>query len=215
MSENLLEAKYDVTKKNKLKIFYDKNKFLIFSFVIIALVTFGSFSYYFENKEQKRILISEEYLTAKIYLEKNKKIEATNVLKKIINKNDSTYSTLSFFLLLNQNLVSDQDEIAKLFDTLIDNNNHQNEIKDLLIYKKMLFQSNYADESEMLESLKPILNEKSLWRPHGLILLGDYFASKGESIKAIEFYQEVFKIKNLHQNLYNHTKSQLSIIANE
>ena len=60
-----------------------------------------------------------------------------------------------------------------------------------------------------------ILKEKNLWRPHGLMLLADYFASKGETIKAIEFYQEIFKIKNLHINLYNHAKSQLSIIAND
>ena len=215
MTENLFEAKYDVTKKNKFKVFYDKNKFLIISIITIILILFSSFSFYFENKEKTRILMSEKYLKAKIYLEKNMKIEATNMLKQIVSENDSTYSTLSFFLLINQRLLTDRDEIIKLFDHLINNNNHSNEIKDLLIYKKMLFQSNFVDESVMLESLKPILKEKNLWRPHGLMLLADYFASKGETIKAIEFYQEIFKIKNLHINLYNHAKSQLSIIAND
>jgi len=215
MTENLFEAKYDVTKKSKLKIIYDKYKILIFSVTFVVLITFGAFSLYIENKEKKRILMSEDYLMAKIYLEKNKKIEATNILKKIVLKNDSTYSPLSFFLLMNQDLITDNKEIIKLFDHLIENNKHPKEIRDLLIYKKMLFQSNFAEELEMLEYLKPILNEGNLWKPHGLMLLGDYFYSKGESIKAIEYYKELLNIKNLHKNIYTHANSQLAIISNE
>ena len=37
----------------------------------------------------------------------------------------------------------------------------------------------------------------------------------GENIKSIEFYQEIFTINNLHPNIYDHAKSQLSKISNE
>ena len=39
--------------------------------------------------------------------------------------------------------------------------------------------------------------------------------SKGENIKAIEFYQKIFTMNNLHKDLYNHARSQLTIISNE
>ena len=43
----------------------------------------------------------------------------------------------------------------------------------------------------------------------------DYFVSKKEYIKAIEFYQKIFTIKNLHKDLYNHARFQLALIVNE
>jgi hypothetical protein len=39
--------------------------------------------------------------------------------------------------------------------------------------------------------------------------------SKGENIKAIEFYQQILSINNLHKDLYNQAKSQLVIIIHE
>ena len=54
-----------------------------------------------------------------------------------------------------------------------------------------------------------------MWKPHALLLLGDYFMSKKENIKAIEFYQKIFSIPNLQKNLYDRAKSQLDLISNE
>ena len=76
-------------------------------------------------------------------------------------------------------------------------------------YKKSLFSSNSVDETELLEITKPLLSTETLWKPHALLLLGDYFMSKGENIKAIEFYQQILSIKNLHNDLYDQARSQL------
>ena len=215
MAENLFEAQYDLTKKSRIKKFYESNKIFIFSFILILIILFGSFSFYLENQERKKILLSENYIQAKIYLENGNKNEALNTLKKVIFANDSTYSTLSFFLILNQNLISDYKEISALYDHILENNKFDNEVRNLLIYKKALFNSNFANESELLETIKPLLNTDTLWKPHALLLLGDYFMSKGENIKAIEFYQQILSINNLHKNLYDQAKSQLVIIAHE
>lgn len=176
---------------------------------------FVSFSFYVESKEKKRILISDNYLQAKIYLEKGNKIKATELLKEIIFENDPTYSALSFFLIMNQNLIEDYNELSSLFDDLLKNNKFPNEIKNLLIYKKALLNSNFVNESELIESLRPLLKSETLWKPHALLLLGDYFMSKGEPLKAIEFYQKIFSINNLHNDLYIYATSQLAIISNE
>ena len=215
MSENLFEAQYDLTKKSRIKKFYESNKIFIFSFILILIILFGSFSFYLENQERKKILLSENYIQAKIYLENGNKNEALNTLKKVIFANDSTYSTLSFFLILNQNLISDYKEISALYDHLLENNNFEKELRNLLIYKKSLFSSNSVSETELLETIKPLLNTDTLWKPHALLLLGDYFMSKGENIKSREFYQQILSMNNLHKDLYDQAKSQLVIINHE
>ena len=215
MAENLFEAQYDLTKKSRIKKFYESNKIFIFSFILILIILFGSFSFYLENQERKKILLSENYIQAKIYLENGNKNEALNTLKKVIFANDSTYSTLSFFLILNQNLISDYKEISALYDHLLENNNFEKELRNLLIYKKSLFSSNSVSETELLETIKPLLNTDTLWKPHALLLLGDYFMSKGENIKAREFYQQILSINNLHKDLYDQARSQLVIINHE
>ena len=215
MAENLIEAQYDVTKKSKLKKFYEKNKILIFSFIFSLMLVFGSFSIYLEKKEKKRVLLSENYLQAKIYLEGGNKNKAIDILKEVIFANDPTYSTLCLFLIMNQNLITDYKELSALFDHLLEKNKFSKEERNLLIYKKALLNSNFVNESEMLMSIKPLLNTETFWKPHGLLLLGDYFVSKGEYIKAIEFYQKIFTINNLHKDLYNHARTQLTKISNE
>ena len=215
MTENIFEAQYDLTKKSKIKRFYESNKILIFSSIAVLIILFGFLAFYFENQEKKKILLSENYIKAKIYLEGENNSEALNTLKKVIFANDSTYSTLSFFLILNQNLISDHKEISALYDHLLENNNFENEIRNLLIYKKSLFSSNSVDETELLEITKPLLNSDTLWKPHTLLLLGDYFMSKGENIKAREFYQEILSMNNLHKDLYDQAKLQLANINHE
>ena len=216
MADNSIEAHYEITKKSKLKKFYESNKILIYLFVFILITSFGYFSYYLESKEKKNILLSENYVQAKIYLENGNKVEALNLLKNVIFANDSAYSTLSFFMILNQNLIKDYNEISALFDHLLENNKYEKEIRNLLIYKKALFSSNYVKESELLKELKPLLNKKeNLWKSHALLLLGDYFVSKKEYVKAKEFYIQILSINNLQKDLYDQAKSQLVFIANE
>ena len=154
MTENLFEAKYDITKKSKLKRFYESNKVLIFSSIFILAILLGSFSFYLENKEKKRIMLSENYVQARIYLENGNKNKAVSILKKVIFANDPTYSTLCFFLILNRNLVTDYNELLVLFDHLMDNNKFEKEIRNLLIYKKALLNSNSINESKFLDDIK-------------------------------------------------------------
>ena len=50
MNENLFEAQYDVTKRSKLKKFYETNKILIFSAILILIIVIASVSFYSETK---------------------------------------------------------------------------------------------------------------------------------------------------------------------
>ena len=215
MNENLFETQYDLTKKSKLRRYYESNKILIFSSVFILVVLFATFTFYSESKEKKRILMSENYIEAKINLSNGKKEEAKKILKEVIFANDSTYSTLGLFLILDQNLISDYKELSVLFDHLLENNKFEKEIKNLLIYKKALFDSNYIDESELLNDIKPLLNNETLWKPQALLLMGDYFVSKKDYIKAKEFYGQILLIKNLQKSFYNQAQSKIISITND
>ena len=102
-----------------------------------------------------------------------------------------------------------------LYDYLLSNIKTDKELKNLLVYKNALFSSNFLSESVLLEFTKPLLNSDSLWKPHTLILLGDYFMSKGEDVKAIEFYQQILSLSDLHKDFYLKAKSQLDTIKND
>ena len=188
MNENLFETQYDVTQKSKIRKFYEKNRIFIFSGIILFLVTLISFSLYFSNKEKKEIALSNDYLSATIYLDNNEKDKAINILKTIIFSDNSTYSTLSLFLILNENLITDKKELLNFFEHILQNNDLDTETKNLIIFKKALYQSNFVSEKQLLDSMNPLINSESIWKPHALALLGDYFFSRNEYIKAQEFY---------------------------
>ena len=215
MNENLFEAQYNVTKKSKLKKFYETNKILIFSAIFIIIISIGSASFYLETKGKKKILLADNYLKAKVYLENGDRNKAKNVLKTVIFANDSTYSTLSLFLILNENLIVDKVILSNLFDHVLENNKFEKEIKNLIIFKKALFQSSFVGELELLKAVKPLINTETVWKPHALLSLGDYFASKKEYLKAKEFYMQILSLKNLHKELYNQARSQLIFITND
>ena len=216
MPENLFETQYDLTKKTKLREFYESKKILIYSSVLSIIIIIASYAYYLESKEKKKIYLSDNYIQAKVYLERGNKTKAVEILRDVIFSNDPTYSTLSFFMILNENLISSKQEVSKLFDHLLENNKFDKEIRDLLLYKKTLYKSNYVEEPKMLEEIKPLLNNKeSVWKGHALLLLGDFYFSKKEYIKAKDFYSEILSTENLQHDLYNQAKSKLVFIADD
>ena len=215
MNENLFETQYDVTKKSKFRRLYDANKLLIFSTLFVLIITSISFSFYTVSREKKQILLADNYMVAKFYLQNNERDKGRKILKEIILANNRTYSTLSLFLILDEDLVDDQKEISNLFDHLLANNKFEQEVKNLIIFKKTLFLSNFANELEMVENAKQLINTNTLWKPHALLLLGDYFSSKKQYLKAKEFYVQILSLQNLNIELYEQARSQLLLITND
>ena len=215
MNENLFEAQYDVTKKSKFRRLYDANKLLIFSTLFVLIIASISFSFYTASREKKQILLADNYMVAKFYLQNNERDKGRKILKEIILANNRTYSTLSLFLILDEDLVDDQKEISNLFDHLLANNKFEQEVKNLIIFKKTLFLSNFANELEMVENAKQLINTNTLWKPHALLLLGDYFSSKKQYLKAKEFYVQILSLQNLNMELYEQARSQLLLITND
>jgi len=215
MNDNFINTQYDVTKKSKLRQFYDGNRKLIFSFLSVLLITIASLSIYSYFKEKKKIELSEKYINAKMYLKNGKKVEALNILNKIIYSNDSTYSTLSLFEIVNENIEDDDEKVIVLFEHVLENNKFDNEIKNLIILKKAIFETNFTDEQKILETIKPLINEETLWKAHALMLAGNYYLSKDEKIKAKDFFSKILSIENLNKELLDQANHQLRLIIND
>ena len=215
MDENTFQREDYLTKKSKIKEFYDKNKIKVYSFFTLIIFIIIFFNFYIKNKKKEQIALSESYIDAKIYIEKGQDEKAIEILKKIaVSKND-TYSVLALFLLLDKNFVQDKKEILDLFDHILDNAKFDKDIKNLIVFKKAIFQSNFVLEDELLKSLKPLLNDETVWKPHALLLLGDFYLSKGEKNKAKEFYNEILSIKDLDKEFYKKASIQIAYTNNE
>ena len=117
-------------------------------------------------------------------------------MKEIIEDKNSTYSPLALYYLIDENLIKDKNEINYLFDVLINKTSLDYEIKNLIIYKKALFNADTTNENELLNILNPIINSKSIWKSHGLYLLAEYFYSKNEKQKSKEFFSQILNTKN-------------------
>ncbi|MDC3257331.1 hypothetical protein OAU30_00365, partial [Candidatus Pelagibacter sp.] len=117
---------------------------------------------------------------------------------------------LALYFIIDNVLVSDQATINKLFDVIIENVPLEKEVKNLIIYKKALYNANNNDENQLLEILKPILNSESVWKAHGLYLMAEYFYSKNEKQKAKEFFNQIVVLKNANQDLITESQRRLN-----
>ena len=67
----------------------------------------------------------------------------------------------------------------------------------------------------MIKILKPIINSESFWKPHSLLLMGDYFLSKGEKEKAKDFYFQILSSKKINRNILNQAQARIKKNYNE
>ena len=128
----------------------------------------------------------------------------------LINKKDSTYSPLALYYIIDNVLVADQSTINKLFDIIIEDVSLEKEVKNLIIYKKALYNADNSNENQLLGILKPILNSESVWKAHGLYLMAEYFYSKNEKQKAKEFFNQIVLLKNANQDIIIESQKRLN-----
>ncbi len=198
------------TRNEKIKIFFlnNRKKFIIsFLVIVILILSFYIFQIY---KDKNRIQISDKYNSAIIEFNNANKQETILSMKQIIEDKDSTYSPLALYFLLDNKLIDNNNEINNLFDVIINETSLENEIKNLVIYKKALFNANFVKENELLEILSPIINSESIWRSHGLYLAAEYFYSKNEKQKAKEFFEKIILIKNANQDIILEAQKRLN-----
>ena len=170
-------------------------------------MAFYSFQIY---KNQQQELLSDKYNSAIIANQKDDKSQAIQALKEVIESEDNTYSPLALYYLIDNNLIKNKSQINELFDILINNVSMENEIKNLVIYKKALFNADDVSENELLSILKPLINSKSIWKSHALYLAAEYFYFKNEKQKSKEFFNQILNLENANSDLKKEAQKRLN-----
>ena len=198
------------TRNEKIRNFFVNNKKTLLTFIVIIItILFGYFAFE-EYKENKKLEISDQYNSAVTKFSEENKERTENLLVDLVYKNDPTYSPLSLYFIIDNKLITDKSKINDLFDNILDEISLDKEIKNLIIYKKALYNADSSQENELLEILKPITNSDSIWKAQALYLLAEYFYSKEEKQKSKEFFNQLILLENANQDLKTEAQKRLN-----
>ena len=198
------------TRQEKIRNFFVNNKNKIISTIIILIVILvGAYSFdsYKTNKKKK---ISDKFNSTTLAYSESNKERAIQNLVEIINEKDPTYSPLSLYFIIDNKLISNQSEINSYFDILIEKTSLDKEIENLVIYKKALFNSDQAQESDLLNILNPLINSESVWKSHALYLMAEYFYSKDQKQKSKEFFNQIASLEDANPDIKLQAQKRLN-----
>ena len=198
------------TRNERIKNFFINNKkylIIILSSIILIVLTFFAYN---EFKDRKNKNLAEKYNNIITNFDYSNKEKIKSELIEIINEKNSTYSPLALYFIIDNEFQTTNKEINKFFDILIEEVNLDKEIKNLIIYKKGLFNSEFESENNLIKILNPIINSDSLWKSHALYLMAEYFFDKNQKQKAKEFYNQVLNYKKSNENILLETQKRLN-----
>ena len=198
------------TRNEKVRNFFNKNKIKIISILLsIVIVLIGAYSFD-KYKTNQKIEISDKFNSITLTYSENTKDYTVKNLVEIINEKDPTYSPLSLYFIIDNKLISDQGELNSYFDILIEKTSLDEEMKNLVIYKKALFNADQAEEGVLLNILNPLINSKSVWKSHALYLMAEYFYSKDQKQKSKEFFNQIVSLESSNSDIKRQAEKRLN-----
>ena len=198
------------TRNEKIKNFFVNNtKKLTITISVIILIIFGYFIYE-DLKKKNKIKLANRYNLVTIKFISGDKNKFENELIDIVNEKDRTYSPLALYFLIDNNIVNENKKINELFDVVINETSLEEEIKNLVIYKKALFNSDFESENNLIQILNPIINSDSVWKSHALYLMAEYFYYKNQKQKSKDFFNQILILENSNPNIKIETQKRLN-----
>ena len=202
------------TRISLVKDFFKKNskKIIIsLSIIFIALLIFFVFD---ELKKRKKEKLAQLYNGIIFNTNQYEQNDIKNKMIKIVNEKVDTYSALALYYLIDNKLVDDQNKISEYFDQVISISDDK-ELKNLIIFKKALYFSDKYTEIKLLEILNPLINSDSIWKQHGLLLMGDFYYQKKEFNKSKEFFEKITELSNINPKIKTDVERRLNRDFNE
>ncbi len=187
-----------------------KNKKLLILFLSLTVIIILSYFAYGEIQNRKTNELAQKYSNIVNSYDKSNQINIKDQLVEIINEKNSTYSPLALYFIIDNNIQASNEEINQYFDIIINKANLDKEIKNLIIYKKGLWNSEFENENTLINILNPLFNSNSVWKSHALYLMAEYFFYKNQKQKAKEFYEKILNYEKSNQNVLLKTKKRLS-----
>ena len=198
------------TRNEKVRNFFINNKSkIILTVIVLIIILIGAYG--FDNyKTNKKKEISNKFNSTTLTYSENTKDLTVQKLVEIINEQDPTYSPLSLYFIIDNKLVSNQNEINSYFDILIEKTSLDKEMRNLVIYKKALFNADQAQEGDLLNILNPLINSESVWKSHALYLMAEYFYSKDQKQKSKEFFNQIISLENSNSDIKLQAEKRLN-----
>jgi len=198
------------TRNEKIKNFFIQNKKKIIAGLVVITILLISYFAFGEYQDSKKIKISNSFNSITLnYSESNKEKTAKDLIK-LVNEKNSTYSPLSLYFIIDNELINEKNTINELFDIIIDETSLDKEIKNLNIYKKALYNANDSNENDLLNILNPLIKSESVWKSHALYLMAEFFYSKNEMQKSKEFFNQILNLENANQEIQLEARKRLN-----
>ena len=185
------------TRIEKIKNFFISKRKTIITTTLVIILLLISFFGYLEFKDRKKAQLANNFNLIVTKFESNQKANVENELIAIIEEKDKTYSPLAFYFLLDNNLINSNEKINNFFDLLINDIKLEKEIKNLTIYKKALFNSDFVEENELLNILNPVIRSESIWKPQALYLMAEFYLAKNQRQKSKDFFNQITSLDNI------------------
>ena len=203
------------TRNEKIKNFFINNKkslILTLTFLILTIISYFGYSEIQENKNKNLAL---KYNNTIIKFDPLNKLNVKNELIEIIYEKNSTYSPLALYFIIDNEIQASNEEINNYFDVLINDTDADEEVKNLILYKKGLFNADFTNENNLITILKPIINSDSIWKSHALYLIAEFFFHKNQKQKAKEFFNQIIKNEKSNAKIVSESKKRLIRDFNE
>ena len=198
------------TRQEKVRNFFVNNKNKrVSTIVVLVIILVGAYSFDSYKTNKKKEISNKFNSTTLSHSDNTKELTIQNLVE-IINEQDPTYSPLSLYFIIDNKLISNQSEINSYFDILIEKTSLDEEIKNLVIYKKALFNADQAQESDLLNILNPLINSKSVWKSHALYLMAEYFYSKDQKQKSKEFFNQIASLEDANPDIKLQAQKRLN-----
>ena len=189
------------TRYEKIKNFLINYKKQLITIIVIIILGLFSYFFYEDYKSSKKEELANKYNLTVIKYNSDQKENVETILREIVNAKDKTYSPLAFYFLLDNELIDSKEEINNYFDILINDLGLDKEIQNLTIFKKGLFNSDFANENELLNILNPLIKSKSIWKPHALYLMAEFYLANNQKQKSKEFFKQLVNLENINSKI--------------
>ena len=209
MDDQEIEIINSSTRNEKIKNFFKSYLKIIIILFILILAIISGILLYKDFAFKQKIKISDQFNNIVISYDDKNKAKTLEKLDSIILSKDTTYAPLSLYFILENNLLESKEKINQYFDIIINEIGLDEDLKNLNIYKKGLYNSNFQQEDQILQILNPILIKDNPWKSHALFLVAEYYYNKNEIQKSKEFYLKIINLEIANKEIK--LKAQLRI----
>ena len=196
------------TRNERIKNFFINNRKSFIGVLVVIILALCGYFFYEEFQIRQKEKLADQYNLTVIKYESGQK-DIANELKTIVDAKDSTYSPLAFYFLIDNNLITSKEEINQYFDLIINESGLDEETRNLNLFKKGLFNSDFANENELLDILNPLIKSESIWKPHALYLMAEYYLANNQKQKSKEFFELLVNLESTSQKIKTEAQKRL------